>query len=93
MLLILTELSKTRSFLAVFSEKNYAVIIILVTAMLMLILIITIPYLQHLFSFEFPGYYHFIPSIIGSACILLVLEAIKYFMYSKNAKADIIIQD
>lgn len=93
MLLILTELSKTRSFLAVFSEKNYAVIIILVTAMLMLILIISIPYLQHLFSFEFPGYYHFIPSIIGSACILLVLEAVKYFMYSKNAKADIINQD
>lgn len=84
--LILTNLSKTRSFIAVITEKNIAVIIILFTAILMLILITTIPSLQHLFSFEFPGYKHFIPSVIGAASILVILETIKYFIAKQNAK-------
>jgi P-type Ca2+ transporter type 2C len=84
--LILTNLSKTRSFISAFIEKNWAVILILSAAIIMLLLIISIPSLQHIFSFEFPGYKHFIPSISGAIMILLILESIKFFKYKKNAK-------
>jgi Ca2+-transporting ATPase len=77
--LILTNLSRTRSFISVFVEKNRAAILITVLALLMLFLIIYIPYLGSIFSFEFPGYSHFIPSLIGSSILLIVLELVKYF--------------
>lgn len=77
--LILTNLSKTRSFVAVFTEKNTAVLVILLAAILMLLLIISIPTLQQIFSFQFPGYQHFFSSLTGAAAILILLETIKYF--------------
>lgn len=80
--LIITNLSKTRSFLAVIKEKNLAVIIILSIAITMLILVISIPILLQTFSFEFPGYKHFLSSFIGASSILFILEAIKFY----NAK-------
>ncbi len=81
--LILTNLSKTRSFISVFIEKNWAAILILIAAIIMLLLIISIPSLQHIFSFEFPGYKHFIPSISGGVCLLLILEGVKFLKYKK----------
>lgn len=77
--LILTNLSKTRSFVAVFTEKNTAVLVILLAAILMLLLIISIPTLQQIFSFQFPGYQHFFSSLTGAAAILILLETVKYF--------------
>ena len=77
--LILTNLSKTRSFVAVFTEKNTAVLVILLVAILMLLLIISLPTLQQIFSFQFPGYQHFFSSLTGAAAILILLETIKYF--------------
>lgn len=77
--LILTSLSKTRSFVAVFTEKNTAVLVILLVAILMLLLIISVPTLQQIFSFQFPGYQHFFSSLTGAAAILILLETIKYF--------------
>jgi Ca2+-transporting ATPase len=76
--LILANLSKTRSFISVIIERNISVILILSFAFIILLLIISIPSLQRIFSFEFPGYRHFIPSIIGAFAILLIYEAIKY---------------
>ena len=84
--LILTNLSKTRSFVSVITEKNLAVILILSAATIMLLLIITVPALQRIFSFQFPGYRHFISSISGAASILLILETIKYFRERSRAK-------
>jgi Ca2+-transporting ATPase len=81
--LILTNLSKTRSVLAVITEKNMAAIIILNGALLLLLGILHSSWLLELFSFEFPGYRHFIPSLIGSGSMLLILEAVKFF---KNRK-------
>lgn len=78
--LILTNLSKTRSFLSVLAEKNYTIITILSTAFIMLLLVISVPYLQAVFNFDFPGYQHFIPSILGGICLILMLETIKYFL-------------
>lgn len=82
--LILTSLSKTRSFISVIIEKNVAVMLILTTAVLLLLLIISVPALQVVFSLEFPGYTHFISSISGAGIILLILETVKYFQTGKQ---------
>lgn len=76
--LILTNLSKTRSFISVFRERNIAAMIILTGAVALLFLILLLPPLRLVFSFEFPGYAHFLTSLIGAFGILVILEGIKY---------------
>lgn len=87
-ILILTNLSKTRSAIAVLAEKNTPLLIILFTAFIMLQLILFIPGLRRIFSFDYPGMGHFIPSFIGALLVLIVLESIKYFRYRKNRKQE-----
>ncbi len=77
--LALTDLSKTRSFFSVFTEKNLPAIIILIIAMIMLVLVVSVPALQRIFSFQFPGYKHFVPPLIGATVVLAILEGTKYF--------------
>jgi P-type Ca2+ transporter type 2C len=76
--LILTNLNKTRSFIASILERNVAVLFILGSAAAALLLIISVPALQSLFSFEFPGYRHFLVSLTGAAMVLLILEVLKF---------------
>ncbi|MDI9256810.1 cation-translocating P-type ATPase [Flavobacterium sedimenticola] len=76
--LILSSLSDTRNFIAVVLEKNTAVIVISLVAIAILLLTITVPFLKNIFAFEFPGYKHFLPSLIGALVMLLVLELVKY---------------
>jgi len=87
--LILTSLSKTRSFISVLFEKNFALLAIIGFAMLMLLLSISLPALQKLFSFEFPGYSHFISSFSGALILLLIFESVKYFRVRGKNKAGI----
>lgn len=75
--LILTSLSKTRSFFSVFTEKNYAILIILLVALGVLLAVLTVPALAALFNFEFPGYAHLFPSVVGAVLILGFLELSK----------------
>jgi Ca2+-transporting ATPase len=82
--LILTDLSKTRGFLSVFTERNYAAIFILLAAVSLLFAVISIPGLQQLFGFEFPGYQHFIPSLLGATVLLVILEVLKYYRFGKS---------
>lgn len=84
--LILTSLSGTRGVLAVLRERNVALIIITSLAILLLFLIISIPVLQQLFNFDFPGYYHFIPALIAGTIMLVVFEAIKIIRRKRNFK-------
>lgn len=77
--LILTNLSRTRSFISVLFEKNFSLYIILTGAIGLLVAVISIPALQKLFGFQFPGFRHFISSITAAFSILLVLETIKFF--------------
>lgn len=84
--LILAGLSKTRSFSAVFTERNYPVLIILSLASVMLLVIIAVPYLRHIFSFEFTDYRHFIMPVAGAAAVLLILELVKVFRNWKLGK-------
>ncbi len=76
--LILTNLSKTRSVWYVIKERNPAVIFLLNGAVLMLLCILYIPALREIFAFEFPGYQHFISSIVGATIVLFVLEITKF---------------
>ena len=77
--LIVTDLSKTRNFMAVLAERNFAAIVMVVAALLLLFLMISIPGLQSIFSFEFPGYSHFTSSLCAAGVMLIILEAVKYF--------------
>ncbi len=82
--LILTSLSKTRNFIAVLLEKNLAVMVIILIAMSLLFLVISVPVLQKIFSFSFPGYHHFMISITGAFVLLLIFETYKFFRYSSQ---------
>lgn len=77
--LVLTNLSRTRHVVAVIREGNKALIIILTAALAILSLIIFVPTLQRVFSFDFPGHTHFLSAITGAMTMLTVLELIKYF--------------
>lgn len=82
--LILTNLSKTRIFTSILTEPNVAAILILAGAFILLLLTIYVPALRELFRFEFPGYAHFVPSLIGSFAMLLLLESIKFAKHRKT---------
>ncbi len=82
--LIITDLSRTKSFISVLLEKNSTILLILTIALIMLFMIITVPSLQVVFSFELPGYRHFIPPLVGAFSMLMVFEIAK-FIRVKNA--------
>lgn len=84
--LILTDLSKTRSFLSVFIERNFAAVGILITAFGMLVATLTVPALRELFYFEFPGIPHFLPAVIASLVMLAVLEGVKFLRLRRRSK-------
>jgi Ca2+-transporting ATPase len=76
--LILTSLSKTRSIISVLMEKNVSVIVIIAVALTLLLLTISVPALQPIFSFQFPGFKHFVSSLTGAAIILFLFESLKF---------------
>lgn len=75
--LILTSLSNSRSFISVIFEKNIAVFTVSIIALAMLFLTISVPPLQTIFKFNYPGYLHFFSSLIGASAMLIILEIIK----------------
>lgn len=76
--LILTNLSNTRLFTSVFTERNIAAVSMLGIAAVLLLATISIPQLRHLFSFEYPGYSHFSVSLVCASALLCLLELIKF---------------
>lgn len=87
--LILTSLSKTRNAVTVLLEKNTALLIIVTGAFTLLMLTISVPALQKIFSFQFPGYEHFISSLTGAFIILIIFELIKFFRNRKWLNKEI----
>lgn len=81
--LIFSTLSKSRSYLSVFYEKNKAVFLITLLAIILLFISIRWPLAQALFNFQFPGYRHFSISIIAADLMLIVLETVKWFQSRK----------
>ena len=84
--LILTNLSKTRSFIAVIKERSTITLLILSGAFGLLLLAVAVPALHVIFSFEHPGYAHFLPAIASAGVMLLILEIIKWFKYGRTVK-------
>ena len=84
--LILSNLSRTRNFLNVLTEKNWALLIILSTAIIMLLVIISIPFFQQVFRMEFPGYRHFLSALMGAFSVLVILETTKLIRNKRLAK-------
>lgn len=84
--LILADLSKTRSFIDVIKERSTITLLILSGAFGLLLLAIAVPALHVIFSFEHPGYAHFLPAIASAGVMLLILEIIKWFKYGRTVK-------
>lgn len=87
MALILTSLSQSRSFLAVFTEKNYAVLIVLGLAFAVLVAVVSVPAMQSVFSFSFPGFRHFLTSVAGAGVMLTIFELAKLVRLRKAASS------
>jgi Ca2+-transporting ATPase len=85
--LILTTLSKTRNAIDVLFEDNISLKIILFVASTMMFLLISVPYLRELFSFEYPGYKHFYLAIGGGFSLLFLMEMYKYVKVSSKLTA------
>ncbi|MBS1622893.1 MAG: cation-translocating P-type ATPase [Bacteroidetes bacterium] len=79
--LILTSLSRTRSFVSVILERNIAALSIMAVALTMLALVTLVPALERLFSFDYPGFRHFAISIAAASAMLLLLEIVKLIRY------------
>lgn len=77
--LILTTLSRTRNAIMVLLEKNTSLLIVLLTAVVILVLMITIPYLNHTFKLQNPGFKHLWTSVIAAFVMIVILEMIKVF--------------
>ena len=85
--LILTTLSKTRNVIDVLFENNISLKIILFVASTMMFLLISVPYLRDLFSFEYPGFKHFYLAIAGGFALLFLMEMYKYVKVSSKLTA------
>lgn len=83
--LILTNLSKTRSVVSVLAERNWVVLGILATAIIMLAVVMLVPALRLTFSFEFPGSAHFTPVLLGVLIVTAILEILKRIRLSQHA--------
>lgn len=77
LVLVVSSLSRSRSFVAVLKEGNKAMLVIVCAALLMLFVSFAWPFLSSVFSFEFPGFYHVWPAVASSALLLLILESLK----------------
>jgi len=82
--LILSQLSKTRSFISVLLEKNTSLIILLSVALILLGVINFLPGFTVLFGMTNPGVAHYIPALIGGSILLLSLEIIKFLELKRS---------
>ncbi len=75
--MILSNLSKTRSFIAVILEKNISTSLIISLALILNALILFIPILQELFKVQAPDVKGFIAPVLGALSILAMFELTK----------------
>lgn len=83
--LVLSDLSGTRYVPGVFTRLKPVVYWILGLPVVLLFLSVSVPFLQELFNFSFPGYRHFTTSIVAVLVMLSILELIKYFRNQRLA--------
>ena len=85
--LILAGLSKTRSAFSVLMQSNYILLLIIVGASSILLAAISVPALQRIFGFEFPGYGHFVPSLLGAFICLVLFEGMKFVRMRRSNRS------
>jgi Ca2+-transporting ATPase len=82
--LILSSLSKSRSFVSILLERNWRVLLFPFSALLMLAAVLRFDFLSKIFSMQWPGWGHFLPMILGVLALLLVLEMLKLLRLRKG---------
>jgi Ca2+-transporting ATPase len=82
--LILSNLSKTRSFIAVILENNIATTTMISFALIMTALILFVPTLQELFKVQAPNVKGFIAPIVGATSLLALFELAKFITQTKQ---------
>lgn len=75
--LILTSLSDSRIFFAVFKERNFAVWLILIVSITLSAIIYSQPDMKKLFHFDVPNLNHFFSAFITGFSALIIFEFIK----------------
>jgi Ca2+-transporting ATPase len=83
--LIITDLSRTRSFVSVFRERSKVTLIIIAIALVLLLSTLLIPGLNFIFDFEYPGLSHFLPAFAAAAMMLTLLEGLKWLRKKSEA--------
>lgn len=84
--LILSNLSKTRNFVAVILENNIATSFMISAALVITGMILFVPALQELFKVEAPDFNGFIAPITGALLLLVLFESVKYITKTKQVK-------
>ncbi len=84
--LILSQLSKTRSFISAIIEKNISLLFLLIVAVVLLCIINFVAGFTALFGMQNPGMAHYVPSLLGGGILLSILELIKFFNLSRLRK-------
>lgn len=82
-LLIISGLSQTRSFVRELKTGNRSAALILTLSLLLLATVLLIPAIREIFSFEWPGWKHFYLSATGAVLLLVALETIKYLRFRR----------
>jgi Ca2+-transporting ATPase len=84
--LIITLLSKSRSFWEVLLEHNLSLRVILTIAIGFLLAVLYFPGAQAFFKFHNPGWVHFVPAVGGCFFVLGTLEIIKWYSSQKRQR-------
>lgn len=75
--LILSKLSKTRSFLYIVASKNWASKLILILAVLSMTVVLMVPGMSQLFNVAYPGMGYMLIALASATVMLIILELIK----------------
>lgn len=84
LILIISDLSRTRTVFSFFLGKNFPAIFIMSAALLIFIGMVIIPQMEKFFSFQYPGIKHFLPVLLSSIALLSILELIKWIRFKKS---------
>lgn len=82
--LILSTLSRTRTIIAVLTEKNWPLLIIMGGAIGLLLAVLNIPLLQGLFYFDYIPWMYAVLPIVSSACLLAIVTAANSFLFNRS---------
>ncbi|MBK8498040.1 MAG: cation-translocating P-type ATPase [Flavobacteriales bacterium] len=72
--LIITDLSRSRSLVQMLWRMSWGTRAILSFALLIFVATLFVPWLKQTFSFGYAGWTHYLPSVIGAGCFVVIFE-------------------